>query len=152
LALIHNIKQQQDLIIAEFNDVLKQMSDVLGIDCKIRDLRVHGDSGTFYVDLQLMHEDPSVEGAYVPVSKYEFDWDNKCKKHLVPKEILHKKYRMSLTGLPKNRIYEVLGIYSTRKQKYPVIIQDTLTKKIWKVSVDILIKHSKNGSEVSGII
>jgi len=141
LAQITNIKQQQDLILAEFNELLQQASDVLGLDCKVYRLDVKsGNEADLRITLQLMSGE---SGKTIPVTKYEFQWDQKCNKHGLTPSCLHKVYELKISRVGRTANYEVMGIWSMRKQRCPVIVKDIITGKLWKVPTSYIVSSKE---------
>jgi hypothetical protein len=104
---VKNIKSQQDLILTEFNELLQQISESLGLDCKIHDLRVQsGNEADLRISLKLMSGE---NGQATPVTTYEFQWERKCAKHNLDPSCLHKVYIMTLPRM-RSSSYEILGI------------------------------------------
>jgi hypothetical protein len=145
---VKNIINDYEKIQEELNELFLQFSESLGLQCKIEKLKVLSSIlAEVHLKIELVNGE---NGKFETVnsSKYELNWEKKCKKHLVNPNCLRKKYKASLYGLPENEIYEVIGIYSERKQKYPVVIQNIKTKKIIKVSVSFLKSLETGNREV----
>jgi hypothetical protein len=132
---IDNLKANQDLIINEMNELLQQFSESLGIDSKIAfmDFRSSSTCVDLRIELSLIKNE---NGVATKVSKFEQDWERKCAKHSLNPDCLHKKIRLTLSRVGQEKEYEVLGIWSMRRQKSPVIIMDTQNSKLWKVTVN----------------
>ena len=123
MAKITNLKDQQNIVLAEMNELLTQFSEVLGLNCKVDFFNYRHDGNA---SMSILLE--------IPVTNsYELNWEKKCFKFGLSQDCLHKVYNIKI----RNRVMnvEVLGIWSMRKQRYPVVVKNVRTGKLWKIPV-----------------
>ena len=115
------------------NELLTQFSEVLGLNCKV-DFFNYRHDGNASMSILLEVVEGEENGKSTPVtSKYELNWKNKCWKHGLNEDCLHNVYNIKI----RNRVMnvEVIGIWSMRKQRYPVVVKNVRTGKLWKIPV-----------------
>lgn len=145
MAQIVNLKTQEYKILEEFNELLSQVSEVLGVNCKIEYLKPTQDGSRADLSISLALVSKDENGKHQVIGVHEMNWDKKCKKFGLDPSCLHKIYNIHIERIRKVVNCEVLGIWSMRKQRCPVVVKEVRTGKLWKLPVS----HIDNSKEVT---
>lgn len=132
-------EDNQALLNTELLELFQQLSENLRVGVSIAPIIVQStDLANVTISFKTNSEGVSGQSS---ISKYEEDWPLKAQAFGLPEKCLHALLPVDLTSVKrKNKMYEIMGISSLRKRKYPVIIKDVESGKMWKITVDLLKK------------
>jgi hypothetical protein len=133
-------EDNQALLNTELIELFQQLSETMSLGISIAPIVVQSDS-LANVTISFKTNSEGVTIGQSSISKYEEGWPSKARAFGLPENCLHSILPVDLTSVKKkNKMYEIMGISSLRRRKYPVVIKDVETGKLWKVTIELLKK------------